>query len=48
MLHCIFSGTETCYKRKIRFNPLSANPTKMVKHTQTIRRHFADELFECV
>ena len=21
---------------------------KMVKHTQTIRRQFADELFECV
>ena len=31
-------------------NPLSANPkqNKMVKHTQTIRRQFADELFECV
>ena len=23
-------------------------PHKMVKHTQTIRRSFADELFECV
>ena len=29
-------------------NPLSANPTKMVKHTQTILQQFADELFECV
>ena len=29
-------------------NPLSANPTKMVKNTQTIRRKIADELFECV
>ena len=30
------------------FNPLSANFTKMVKHTQTICRQFADELFACV
>ena len=30
------------------FNRLSANFTKMVKHTQTIRRQIADELFECV
>ena len=29
-------------------NTLSANPTKMVKHTQTIRRQIAEELFECV
>ena len=29
-------------------NLLSANPTKMVKRTQAIRRQFADELFECV
>ena len=29
-------------------NPLNANFTKMVKHTQTIRRQIADELFECV
>ena len=29
-------------------NPLSANPEKMVKHTQTNRRQFADDLFECV
>ena len=27
---------------------LSANPTKKVKHTQTIRRQIANELFECV
>ena len=27
------------------FNPLSANPPKMAKHTQIIRRQFADELF---
>ena len=31
-----------------RFNPLSTNPTKMIKHTQTIRRQITDELFECV
>ena len=30
------------------FNPLSANSHKMVKHTQTIRRQIAGELFECV
>ena len=29
-------------------NPLSANFTRMVKPTQTIRRQIADELFECV
>ena len=29
-------------------NPLGANPHKMIKHTQTICRQFADELFECV
>ena len=29
-------------------NLLNANPTKMVKRTQAIRRQFADELFECV
>ena len=32
-------------------NPLSANPHKMVKHTQILRRLLstgADELFECV
>ena len=32
----------------VNFNPLSNNFTKMVKHTQTIRRQIADELFECV
>ena len=30
------------------WDPLSANFTKIVQHTQTIRRQFADELFECV
>ena len=30
------------------FNPLSTNPTKMVKHTQTISRQIADELLKCV
>ena len=30
------------------FNPLRVQPHKMVKHTQTIRRQFADRLFECV
>ena len=28
--------------------PFKRQPRKMVKHTQTIRRQFADELFECV
>ena len=33
-----------------KFNPLIANcqPHKMFKHTPTIRRKFANELFECV
>ena len=29
-------------------NLFRANPTKMFKHTQTIRRQFPDELFGCV
>ena len=29
-------------------NTFKQQPHKMVKHTQTIRRQFADELFECV
>ena len=28
--------------------PLKHQPHKMVKHTQTIRRKFTDELFDCV
>ena len=30
------------------FYPFKCQPHKMVKHTQTIRRQFADKLFECV
>ena len=30
------------------FNPLGANFTKSPKHTQTIRRQFPNELFECL
>ena len=30
------------------FNLLSVNPIEMVKHTQTIRRQFANELFQFV
>ena len=30
-----------------KINPLGANPTKW-SNTQTIRRQFADELFECL
>ena len=33
---------------KIDFYPFKHQSHKMVKHTQTIRRQFADELFECV
>ena len=29
-------------------SPFKHQPLKMVKHTQTIRRQYADELFECV
>ena len=36
---CILKAPFLWYKtRNIHLNPLSANPTKMVKHTQTIRR----------
>ena len=28
--------------------PFMRQPHKMVKHSQTIRRQIADELFECV
>ena len=44
-------GISTCSKENsltfILINPLSANSTKR-SNTQTIRRQFADELFECV
>ena len=30
------------------FQPFKRKPHKMVKHTQTIRRQFADELFQCL
>ena len=30
------------------FEPFKYQPHEMVKHTQTIRRQFADEVFECV
>ena len=31
-----------------RVKPFKGQPRKMVKHTQTTRRQFADELFECI
>ena len=33
---------------ELEVNPLRANPTKWSKHTQIIRRQFADELLECI
>ena len=33
---------------KIQFETFKRQSHKMVNHTQTIRRQFADELFECV
>ena len=36
------------YGAKIIFKAFTAQSHKMVKHTQTIRRQIADELFECV
>ena len=32
----------------IHFEPFKCQFLKMVKHTQTIRRQFADKFFECV
>ena len=37
----------TSFNKKI-FQLFKCQPNKMVKHTQTIRRQFADEFFECV
>ena len=31
-------------RTRLVFNPLKRQPRKMVKHTQTIRRQFPDEL----
>ena len=38
LVWCIYFSTQ----------PFKGQPHKMVKHTQTIRRQFADELFELV
>ena len=35
------------YNMNQNINP-KRQPPKMVKHTQTVRRHFADELFDFV
>ena len=35
-------------KSKVNTSPFKRQIHKMVKHTQTIRRQIADELFECV
>ena len=36
------------FTRLNSLNPLSASPTKLFTHTETIRRQYAEELFECV
>ena len=52
-LFCRYENTQPKHqyfcqqKSSIIVNPLIAKPHKMVKHTQTVRREFADELFEC-
>ena len=46
--HNFFNSFHTDISISIKFDPLSAIFTKMVKHTQTIRRQIAGELFECV
>ena len=45
--------TELSFSRNslnVEYLPLTLEhqPHKMIKHTQTIRRQFADELFECI
>ena len=41
--------SELCYRAiKSRYQPFKRQFNKMVKRTQTIRRQFADELFESV
>ena len=37
-----------CWKRRKSAELFKCQSRKMVKHTQTIRRQIADELFECV
>ena len=41
-------GVRHSFKFCELFNPSKRQPHKMVNHTQTTRRQFADELFECV
>ena len=35
-------------KTNLYLEPFKRQSHKMIKHTQTIRRQFADDLFECV
>ena len=41
------SGLNDLVRKKASY-PFKRQSHKMVKHTQTIRRQIADELFECV
>ena len=38
----------TYQPRGLTIEPIKPQSHKMVKHTQTIRHQFANELFECV
>ena len=40
--------TKKLMKLPKKLQPFKRQSHKMVKHTQTIRRQFTDELFECV
>ena len=42
----VFDATVHCLLKTTKFTNSSFD--KMAKHTQTIRRQMADELFECV
>ena len=44
----LMAGSILLYILSEKSNPLSANPTKWSKNSQTIRRQIADEFFECV
>ena len=48
MLATLFVMLTLPFVTNFAINPLSANPTKLAKHTETFRRQSADELFKYV
>ena len=44
----LFRSLQVCGATVSKLMMRNANPTKMVNHTQTIRRQTTNEMFECV